>query len=141
MRPETPALTVDAIIELADGDIVLVKRKYPPPGWALPGGFVDPGESLADAVRREALEETGLEVGVIELFHVYSRPWRDPRGDTVSAVYFCRADGKPRGGDDAAEARACDPEAPPKQMAFDHGRIIEHYVRWRNTGEKPSAEE
>ncbi|MEN8208168.1 MAG: NUDIX hydrolase, partial [Candidatus Fermentibacteria bacterium] len=87
MRPVTPLITVDAIIELTDGKLVLVKRKYTPPGWAIPGGFVDPGESLAFAVRREAREETSLDIEVVSIFHVYSKPWRDPRGDTVSVVY------------------------------------------------------
>ena len=141
MRPVTPLITVDAIIEMEDGRIVLVERKYPPPGWALPGGFVDPGESLAQAVRREALEETDLRVSVVELFHVYSTPWRDPRGDTVSAVYHCRAQGAPQGGDDAASARAFPFENLPRELAFDHGKIIQQFIHWRRTGERPSVEE
>jgi 8-oxo-dGTP diphosphatase len=141
MRPVTPLITVDALIELTDGRIVLVRRKNPPPGWALPGGFVDPGESLADAVRREALEETSLKITVEELFHVYSRPWRDPRGDTVSVVYYCRAEGNPAGGDDAAAAEAFEPDSFPEDLAFDHGRILEQFLAWRKTGERPSVEE
>ena len=69
MRPVTPLITVDAIIELTDGKLVLVKRRYPPSGWAIPGGFVDPGESLAEAVRREAREETSLDIEVVSIFH------------------------------------------------------------------------
>jgi len=141
MRPVTPLITVDAIIRLPDERIVLVERRFPPPGWALPGGFVDPGESLASAVRREALEETGLEIEILELFHVYSVPWRDPRGDTVSAVYHCRASGTPRGGDDAAAALAFAPDALPAPLAFDHGRILRQFFDWLRTGVRPSPAE
>jgi len=141
MRPITPLLTVDAIIELPDGRIVLIERKYPPMGWAIPGGFVDPGESLADAVRREALEETSLDIEVISIFHVYSKPWRDPRGDTVSVVYYCRASGCPEGGDDAAEAAAFLPDAIPDNIAFDHRKIIQQFLLWKNSDLKPSIEE
>jgi 8-oxo-dGTP diphosphatase len=142
MRPETPQVTVDAIIELGDGSLVLVERKFFPAGWAIPGGFVDQGESLATAVRREALEETGLTIEALEIFHLYSRPWRDPRGDTVSVVYWCRASGEPRGGDDAKAARAFSVDALPLgSMAFDHERILRQFLHWRATGEKPSPEE
>lgn len=142
MRPVTPQLTVDAIIELEDGRLVLVERKFFPRGWALPGGFVDPGESLAEAVRREALEETSLEIEVLSLFHVYSRPWRDPRGDTVSAVYHCRASGSPVGADDALRAIAFRPEDLPfESMAFDHAKILGQFLRWVENGERPSVEE
>lgn len=141
MRPVTPLLTVDAIIELPDRNIVLVERKYPPMGWAIPGGFVDPGESLAHAVRREALEETSLNIEVISIFHVYSKPWRDPRGDTVSAVYYCRADGEPVGGDDAAKAAAFSPFDLPDDIAFDHSMILHQFLEWKRTGIKPSVEE
>lgn len=142
MRPVTPEVTVDAIIELPEGRIVLVDRKFFPEGWALPGGFVDPGESLAGAIRREAREETSLDVEVLSLFHVYSRPWRDPRGDTVTAVYHCRAEGEPIGADDAKQARAFGPEEIPRgAMAFDHAAILEQFFAWRATGEKPSVEE
>lgn len=142
MRPETPQVTVDAIIELDDGKLVLVERRFFPAGWAIPGGFVDPGESLARAVRREALEETGLEVDVREIFHVYSRPWRDPRGDTVSVVYWCRASGLPHGGDDASVAEAFARDALPLEgMAFDHRLIMSQFLLWRATGQRPSVEE
>jgi 8-oxo-dGTP diphosphatase len=140
MRPKTPEVTVDAIIESPVGAIVLVERRFPPLGWALPGGFVDPGESLFQAVRREALEETGLKVEVLDLFHIYSRPWRDPRGDTVSAVFHCRADGTPLGGDDAASAAFFMPDSIPTLMAFDHREIIGDFIRWKTLGVKPSLE-
>ncbi len=140
MRPKTPELTVDAVIEMQDRGIVLIERKYTPAGWALPGGFVDPGESLLQAVKREALEETGLEVEVLDLFHVYSRPWRDPRGDTVSAVYWCRASGKPLGGDDAARAEVFSEYGLPKHIAFDHEEILRQFFHWRKTGQRPSLD-
>lgn len=140
MRPETPALTVDAIIEMPDGGIVLVERKYVPEGWAIPGGFVDRGESLLEAVKREALEETRLEIEVLELLHVYSRPWRDPRGDTVSAVYCCRAGGTPVGGDDAAKAVVFHEGSLPGKIAFDHRDVLADYFNWRKTGKRPALD-
>ena len=141
MRPLTPLITVDAIIELTDGNIVLIKRRYPPPGWAIPGGVVDPGESLAEAVRREAREETSLDIDVVSIFHVYSKPWRDPRGDTVSVVYYCKADGCPEGGDDAEKAVAFSPYDLPDVIAFDHRKIIQQFLQWKKTGISPSVEE
>jgi 8-oxo-dGTP diphosphatase len=129
--PDTPYVTVDAIIEMESG-IVLVRRAHPPPGWALPGGFVDGGESVADAARREAKEETGLDVELTELLGVYSDPARDPRGIfTISAVFVGRADGVPAGGDDAAEARVFALDALPPDIAFDHPVMIEDYRRFR----------
>jgi 8-oxo-dGTP diphosphatase len=140
MRPVTPLLTVDAIIQTADGGIVLIRRKNPPPGWALPGGFVDPGESLAEAVRREAMEETGMEINIESMFHVYSKPWRDPRGDTVSVVYHCTAYGEPCGGDDAEIAKVFHPDDLPSPLAFDHGDILRDFLEWKETGRRPSVE-
>jgi 8-oxo-dGTP diphosphatase len=141
MRPETPQLTVDAIIEMEGGEIVLVERKFLPEGWAIPGGFVDPGESLLEAVKREALEETSLSIEVLDLFHIYSRPWRDPRGDTVSAVYWCRASGNPVGGDDAARAVAFPEEKLPAHIAFDHREILLQFFLWRKTGIRPNLDQ
>lgn len=140
MRPKTPELTVDAIIEMSGSGIVLIERKYTPSGWAIPGGFVDPGESLIEAVKREALEETGLDIEVLDLFHVYSKPWRDPRGDTVSAVYWCRAEGSPKGGDDAARADVFTEEELPEEVAFDHREILHQFFHWRRTGQRPSLD-
>jgi len=129
--PQTPLATVDVIIELDDG-IVLVRRRHPPLGWALPGGFVDRGESVARAARREAKEETGLDIELTELFGVYSDPARDPRGlFTISTVFIARASGTPRGGDDAADARGFSLEALPADVAFDHPTIIADYRRLR----------
>lgn len=129
--PQTPLATVDIIIEVAGG-IVLVRRKHEPLGWALPGGFIDRGESAATAARREAKEETELDVELTELLGVYSDPRRDPRGFfTLSTVFIARADGTPRGGDDAAEARVYPLDALPKDVVFDHPTIIEDYRRMR----------
>ncbi|HEX8952750.1 MAG TPA: NUDIX hydrolase [Polyangia bacterium] len=134
-RPTTPLLTVDIIIEVAGG-IVLIERKNPPPGWALPGGFVDVGESLAHAAVREAREETSLEVTLAEQFFAYSDPKRDPRGATVSVVFLGRAVGTPRAEDDAKNVAvyALD-ELPP--LAFDHGRILDDYRRYKKDGARP----
>src|SRR4051812_836038 len=125
--PKTPHATTDVIIE-TPGGIVLVRRRNPPPGWALPGGFVDYGESVPAAARREAKEETGLDVELLELLGVYSDPKRDPRGlSTISTVFIGRADGVPMGGDDAAEAKVFPLDALPRDIAFDHPLIIADY--------------
>ena len=129
MQPVTPRLTCDIIILPAgSGDsVVLVRRRYPPLGWALPGGFVDVGETVEAAAVREALEETGLQVGLKRQFHTYSDPARDPRGHTVSVVFLGTADGEPQGGDDAAEARAFPLDDLPEDMVFDHRAILQDY--------------
>jgi 8-oxo-dGTP diphosphatase len=129
--PKTPLATTDVIIENGGG-IVLVRRRNPPLGWALPGGFVDIGESVAAAARREAREETGLQVELTELLGVYSDPKRDPRGlATLSVVFIGRADAPPVGGDDAAEARVFPLDALPPDIAFDHPVMIDDYRRYR----------
>jgi 8-oxo-dGTP diphosphatase len=128
--PKTPLATVDIIIESDEG-IVLVRRRNPPLGWALPGGFIDRGESAAQAARREAKEETGLDVELTELLGVYSDPRRDPRGFTIGTVFIGRAAGQPVGGDDAAEARVVALDALPSDLAFDHATIISDYGRLR----------
>jgi 8-oxo-dGTP diphosphatase len=137
-RPTTPLVTVDVIIEMKGG-VVLIERKHPPLGWALPGGFVDVGESLAAAAVREAREETSLEVELSEQFFAYSDPARDPRGATVSVVYLAHAEGTPRGADDAKEARLFSLEALPT-LAFDHGRILEDYRSYRAANQRPPVE-
>ena len=134
-----PFPTVDVVIEV-EGGIVLVRRKTPPPGWALPGGFVDRGEPLWAAAKREAKEETGMDVELTALLHVYSRPDRDPRFHTISAVFVGRATGTPVGADDAAEARVFPPDALPSPVAFDHADIVSDYLRFRRDGVRPPPE-
>lgn len=127
-----PLLTVDAIIETESG-IVLIERKNPPYGWALPGGFVDYGESLENAVVREAMEETGLDTRITEQFHAYSDPSRDPRKHTVSVVFIAESkdDRTPEAMDDAADVRIFRTDSLPETLAFDHGKIISDYIRYR----------
>jgi 8-oxo-dGTP diphosphatase len=134
MTPKTyrnPVPTVDIIIELATGGIVLIRRKNPPLGWALPGGFVDYGESLEEAARREAREETSLDVDLVRQFHAYSRPDRDPRGHTLSTVFIARAGGRPRAADDAAALGVFTRESLPAPLAFDHAEILDDYFNQR----------
>jgi len=123
---KNPFCTVDVIIEITDG-IILVNRKNSPPGWAIPGGFVDYGESLEDAVQREAKEETGLDIQLIRQFHTYSDPKRDPRHHTVSTIFIAKATGKPKAGDDAKEVGIFTRDALPDNIAFDHRQILEDY--------------
>jgi 8-oxo-dGTP diphosphatase len=132
-RPRTPEVAVDLVIEMIDRPgrpVVLVRRGHPPPGHALPGGFVDIGETVEDAAKREAREETGLDVSLGDLLGVYSDPARDPRGHTVTIVYLATASGEPVAGDDAAGILVTDPEAAPT-LAFDHGRILGDYLARR----------
>jgi len=128
-HPRNPAPTVDIIIHAAGLGIVLVERKNPPPGWALPGGFVDYGESCEAAALREAKEETGLDVVLTGLVGVYSDPARDPRGHTMSVVYSAQAldTGRLKAGDDAGKARFYALDDLP-QLAFDHGRIVQDFI-------------
>jgi len=126
-----PVPTVDIIIE-RQGGIVLIERRDPPPGWALPGGFIDRGESAEDAAAREAEEETGLTLSDLRQFHVYSDPARDPRFHTITTVFIARGHGELFAADDAASARVFDPGELPERIAFDHREIIMDYVssRW-----------
>lgn len=136
-RPETPKLAADAIIELIDRPgrpIVLIERKYPPYGWAIPGGFVDVGEPLERAAVREALEETCLEVSLTALLGVYSDPQRDDRGHTVTAVYLAEAKGQPKAADDAKNLQIFAIDALPGQLAFDHAQVLADYSRYRKEG-------
>ncbi len=134
-----PTPTVDVIIELEGADgIVLIERLNEPHGWALPGGFVDYGESMETAAVREAMEETRLEVTLTTLLGVYSSPDRDPRQHTVSAVYIARATGTPEGADDAARAEVFALDALPEPLCFDHGEIVSDYHHFKTTGALPA---
>ncbi len=125
---EGPFTTVDAIIEVPGG-IVLIERSNPPFGWALPGGFVDYGESLEDAVRREVKEETGLDLEDVRQFHTYSEPSRDPRFHTIGTVFIAKAKGQPQAGDDAKGARVVTINKINKlEFAFDHKQILKDYL-------------
>lgn len=130
-RPETPLLTVDVIIEMVDrpdSPIVLIERRNPPHGWALPGGFVDVGETVEQAAKREAAEETGLKVKLVRLLGVYSDPGRDPRGHTVSVVFVGEARGRPVAADDARAVEVYAADRPPA-LVFDHAVILRDYLR------------
>jgi len=125
-RYRNPVPTVDILISYGGG-IVLIERRNPPPGWALPGGFVDYGESLEAAAVREAREETGLEVELTGQFHTYSEPSRDPRQHTISTVFTARGRGRLEAGDDAGRAAVFGPENLPEVIAFDHRAILADY--------------
>lgn len=133
---KNPTPTVDCLVELPGERLVLVRRKNPPLGWALPGGFVDEGEALHVACVREVREETGLSVDLSEQFFTYSDPTRDPRKHTISTVYIGWAEGEPRGNDDAAEARAFPIDQLPKELAFDHAVIVADYLAYKRTGRR-----
>lgn len=140
-RPITPSLTVDIIIELHDQPnkpIVLIERKYPPYGWALPGGFVDVGETVETAAVREAKEETSLDVELTCLLGCYSDPARDPRGHTASLVYIARARGTPRAEDDAKNVGIWTLDTLKIPLAFDHAAILDDYWRFRATNRCPA---
>ncbi|MFO7767998.1 MAG: NUDIX hydrolase [bacterium] len=132
-----PFPTVDCLIRRKTGEgapgVVLIRRKNPPEGWAIPGGFVDYGESVEDAVRREMKEETDLELEELEQFHVYSAPDRDPRFHTICTVFLARGVGELQAGDDAADARVfpLDGLPPAAELAFDHHAILTDYLEWR----------
>lgn len=128
VKYRNPFPTVDIIIEM-DGGIVLIQRKNPPYGWALPGGFVDYGESLEEAAIREAKEETSLDVELLSQLGAYSDPDRDPRQHNISVVFVARSRGKgrPAASDDALEVGIFDGDSLPEELAFDHSRILEDY--------------
>ena len=135
-RPVTPCITADVIIEHGEG-IVLIERKNEPYGWAIPGGFVDVGESLERAAVREALEETSLHVELREMLYVYGKPGRDPRGHTVTVVYIGEGTGRLRAADDAKGARVFTYETLPDNIAFDHREIVADYFTFIQTGQRP----
>ncbi len=125
-----PVPTVDVIIEMRDAGngIVLIERKNPPLGWALPGGFVEYGETLEQAAVREAKEETSLDIELVRQFHAYSDPDRDPRGHTITMVFIATAGGVPRARDDARAVAVFPPEEVRVPLAFDHRRILDEYI-------------
>lgn len=133
MKPKyrNPLVTVDIIIEI-DSGIILIERKNPPYGWALPGGFVDYGESLEASAVREAKEETSLDIQLIEQFHTYSDPDRDPRHHTVTTVFIAKGLGTPKADDDAANIGIFTRENLPTPIAFDHARILHDYFQYKN---------
>ncbi|HEX7229560.1 MAG TPA: NUDIX hydrolase [Candidatus Binatia bacterium] len=135
-----PLLTVDIIVELSDGTIVLIERKNPPLGWALPGGFVEYGEAIEHAAMREAKEEISLDVTLTEQFYTYSDPSRDPRHHTVSTVFIATAEGAPEAADDAKTVGTFHEDNLPALLAFDHARILRDYFRFKRTGARPKPE-
>lgn len=135
-----PAPTVDIIIELVDRPqrpIILIERKHEPFGWAIPGGFVDYGESVEQAAVREAQEEIQLDISLVEQFQVYSDPRRDRRKHTISIVFIATARGNPIAADDAQAAQVCDLWALPTPLCFDHDQILADYRRYRDYGQRP----
>lgn len=135
-----PAPTVDIIVEMWDRPqrpIVLIERLNPPYGWAIPGGFIDYGESVEAAACREAQEETCLAIDLLEQFYVYSAPDRDPRQHTISLVMIAKATGEPEAADDAKSLRLFEPWALPGQMCFDHQQVLQDYLQYRYYGRRP----
>lgn len=140
MSYRNPAPTVDIIIELIDRPgrpIILIERKNPPLGWAIPGGFVDYGEAIETAARREAKEEIGLDVHLIEQFYVYSDPDRDPRQHTISIVFIATATGEPQAADDAKNVGIFELWQLPSNLCFDHDKIMQDYCQYRYYGHRP----
>ncbi|MBI5237409.1 MAG: NUDIX hydrolase [Deltaproteobacteria bacterium] len=131
-----PLLTVDIIIELERNGVVLIERKNAPLGWAIPGGFVDEGETLEDAAIREAFEETCLNVSLKTQFHAYSDPLRDQRGHTITVVFIAEAKGVPKAKDDAKAIGVFKEGSLPQPLTFDHGNILSDYFRWKKEGFK-----
>ncbi|TVQ64650.1 MAG: NUDIX hydrolase [Spirulina sp. DLM2.Bin59] len=140
MAYRNPAPTVDIIIELMDRPhrpIILIERQNPPHGWAIPGGFVDYGEAVETAARREAREEISLDVTLVEQFYLYSDPRRDPRQHTISIVFIATASGEPRAADDAKTVGLFLPDSLPEPLCFDHGQILTDYWHYRQGGDRP----
>ncbi len=137
VNAKTPFLTVDGVINIQrDGKfvgIVLIERKYPPIGLALPGGFVEYGESAESALLREMKEETGLDVIILGSLGIYSKPSRDPRQHTASAVFVCASSGEPVGSDDAKRAYVFPyDKIPLDKLVFDHAKIVRDFLKVRN---------
>lgn len=130
---KNPVPTVDIIIEIGSNGIVLIKRKNPPIGWALPGGFVDYGESLEEAATREAKEETDLDIKLEKQLHTYSDPGRDPRHHSISTVYTAKAKGTPQARDDAVEIGIFNESNLPDDIVFDHRSILKDYFNMKKS--------
>lgn len=136
-KPVTPLLAADILIELIDQPdrpFVLIERAYPPFGWAVPGGFVDIGETVEQAAIREAQEETCLDITLTALLGIYSSPKRDPRNHTVTAVYIAEAVGMPQAADDAKNFGIFTFDNLPPVLAFDHAQVLADYRNYRTTG-------
>jgi 8-oxo-dGTP diphosphatase len=143
MTFRNPIPTVDIIIEMIDQPhrpIILIERENPPYGWALPGGFVDYGESVETAAKREAKEEVSLDINLIEQFQVYSNPNRDPRQHTLSVVFIATATGEAKAQDDAKNLKLFLPWEIPPILCFDHDEILQDYFLYRNYGKRKSIE-
>lgn len=141
MNYRNPAPTVDIIIELIDRPsrpIVLIERKNEPYGWAIPGGFVDYGESIETTAIREAKEEVSLDVALVEQFYVYSAPERDPRQHTLAIVFIATAKGNPVAADDAKSLGVFEQWEIPQNLCFDHDRILQDYWNYRHYRHRPS---
>jgi ADP-ribose pyrophosphatase YjhB (NUDIX family) len=135
MKKKTPRITADIIIELEEKGIVLIKRIKTPVGWALPGGFLEYNETLEDCARREAKEETSLEIDLKDQLYTYSGLERDPRWHTVTTVFVATASGVPKAATDASEVRVCRKKEIPKDLVFDHNKILEDYLQAKERGE------
>lgn len=138
-RPVTPLIAADTIIELRDNGnqlgIVLIERMNPPYGWALPGGFVDVGETIEQAAIREAKEEVCLDVTLSCLLGLYSDPARDSRGHTATAIYVASASGAPQAADDAKNVAVFGLDDLPEVLAFDHAKVLQDYLRYKKTAQ------
>lgn len=139
MTYRNPTPTVDILIEYRDQGIILIERRNEPHGWALPGGFVDEGETVEHAAIREAKEETSLDVTLTSQFAVYSDPRRDPRQHTLSVVFLATcSQGEPRAEDDATALRFITEMPPEDELVFDHAHILRDYFAFRESGVRPA---